>query len=366
MLKSEEIRRQAAQRLKELFPTAKGWEESIGARIGSQNAGLVLKFKLGEQDHTLVLEVCSLGQPRQIRAAVTRLREIRREVDNAYPLAAAVYIGPQSARILKNNGLGYVDLSGNCSPGLRAASSSTRKASGTSGPRPGPCAPCSRPAPPGSSGSCSTDPGRAWRLEELGKAAGVSLGHSHNVMKRLADLRLGRARRSPAHSPHEARRPAGELVRVLHLSRERHHVVRGAREDHATIHGGAGPGGDGAGACLRLHAQCRPLARRAASPVARASTAISTATRRPWPWPSACVQRPRAEGSLVSARALRPRRVFYGALEKGGLKVTSLPQLYADLVGYDRRGRGAGRASAPRGDGLLRRRDRSEVPNERG
>jgi hypothetical protein len=30
--------------------------------------------------------------------------------------------------------------------------------------------------------------------------------------------------------------------------------------------------------------------------------------------------------------------VFYGLLEKGGLKVVSLPQLYADLRGYERRG----------------------------
>src|SRR4029453_12522076 len=30
--------------------------------------------------------------------------------------------------------------------------------------------------------------------------------------------------------------------------------------------------------------------------------------------------------------------VFYGAFEKGGLKVVSLPQLYADLVHYERRG----------------------------
>ena len=34
MLKSDDIRRQAAQRLKELFPAAKGWEEIPGSRIG--------------------------------------------------------------------------------------------------------------------------------------------------------------------------------------------------------------------------------------------------------------------------------------------------------------------------------------------
>ena len=30
--------------------------------------------------------------------------------------------------------------------------------------------------------------------------------------------------------------------------------------------------------------------------------------------------------------------VFYGLLDKAGLKVVSLPQLYADLVRYERRG----------------------------
>src|SRR5215510_7527877 len=115
MLKSAEIRRQAAQRLRELFPSAKDWDETPDAKLGVQTVDLAVKFRLSEQEHLLTVEVCSLGQPRQIRAAVTRLDEVRREVPAAHPLAAAVYIGPQSARILKSHGLGYVDLSGNCS-----------------------------------------------------------------------------------------------------------------------------------------------------------------------------------------------------------------------------------------------------------
>src|SRR5499426_3907540 len=114
MLKSEEVRRQVAQRLRELLPRAKGWQETAEARVGSQTADLLARFQLAGQEHTVVVEVTSLGQPRQIRAAVTRLNEIRRELPTAYPMAAAVYIGPQSARILKSNNLGYVDLSGNC------------------------------------------------------------------------------------------------------------------------------------------------------------------------------------------------------------------------------------------------------------
>jgi len=31
--------------------------------------------------------------------------------------------------------------------------------------------------------------------------------------------------------------------------------------------------------------------------------------------------------------------VFHGVLEKGGLKVAGLPQLYVDLLHYERRGR---------------------------
>ena len=104
MLKSSDIRRQAVQRLKELFPKAQGWEEFADERIANQSTDLLLKFKLGGQEHIFVLEVSSLGQPRQIRAAVTRFNDIRREVNGAYPVATAVYIGPQSARILKSHG----------------------------------------------------------------------------------------------------------------------------------------------------------------------------------------------------------------------------------------------------------------------
>ena len=45
-----------------------------------------------------------------------------------------------------------------------------------------------------------------------------------------------------------------------------------------------------------------------------------------------------ADGTLHVLAPYDPG-VFYGALEKGGLKVVCLPQLYADLVNYERRGR---------------------------
>src|SRR5213079_2603808 len=155
---------------------------------GGQTADLMVKFRLGEQEYLLIAEVCSLGQPRQIRAAVTRLSDIRREVPAAYPLAAAVYIAPQSARILKTNNFGYVDLSGNCyvalenvlieKEGKRNVRPSTRPLRSLFAPR------ATRVVR-----VLLTEPHRAWRLEELARAAEVSLGHSHNVISRLEDLR---------------------------------------------------------------------------------------------------------------------------------------------------------------------------------
>src|SRR5437870_12479126 len=187
MLKSEEVRRQVAQRLRELLPRAKGWEESADTKVGGQVADLLARFQLAGQEHTLVVEVTPLGQPRQIRAAVTRLNEIRKELPGAHPVAGAVYIGPQSARILKSNNLGFVDLSGNCylafenvlieQEGKRNVRPSTRPLRSLFAPR------ATRVVR-----VLLIEPGRAWRLEELGKAAAVSLGHSHNVIRRLEEL----------------------------------------------------------------------------------------------------------------------------------------------------------------------------------
>ena len=60
-----------------------------------------------------MLEVCSLGQPRQIREAITRLGEIRKDLPAPIRCDGCLHRS-QSARLLRNNNLGYLDLSGNC------------------------------------------------------------------------------------------------------------------------------------------------------------------------------------------------------------------------------------------------------------
>ncbi|MGH9895191.1 MAG: hypothetical protein ACREA0_25055, partial [bacterium] len=181
MGKADDIKTLAAQRVRELMSKASGWEQFVDMKVGGQTADLVMKFKMGDKPHTLAIGVTSLGQPRQIREAVTRLLEIRKEMPEAYPVAVSPYISPQSASLLKRSGLGYLDLSGNCylsfenvliekegKPNLRP---STRPLKSLFAPR------ATRVVR-----VILVDPQHAWRLEELAKAADVSLGHAHNVV----------------------------------------------------------------------------------------------------------------------------------------------------------------------------------------
>src|SRR5256885_3304972 len=336
MLKSAEIRRQVAQRLRELLVKGKAWEEIADVSIAGQPADLMLKFRLGEQEHTVVVEVSSLGQPRQIRGAVTRLAEIRRELPGAYPVAAAVYIGPQSARILKSHNLGYVDLSGNCylalenvlieKEGKRNIRPSTRPLRSLFAPR------ATRVVR-----VLLVDSARAWRLEELARAASVSLGHAHNVVKRLEELawverdadqriRLGKPADLLESWSDSYTYRANEIASYVAPER-----VTGAFMSEIARVATA----EGRRYAFTLNAGVSLVA-----PSLRVPVVHCYLEGDPTPIAAALGLRATAEADgAVHVLAPYDPGVFYGALEKGGLKVVCLPQLYADLFHYERRGR---------------------------
>jgi hypothetical protein len=335
MLKSQDIRRSAAQRLRELFPRASGWEEAVDYPIGSQRADLLVRFKLGGSEQALVLEVASLGHPRQIREAITRLGELSREVPDAYPVAVAEYIGPQSASLLKKGGLGYLDLSGNChlsfgnvliekdgKPNVRP---STRPLRSLFAPR------ASRVVR-----VLLVDPQHAWRLEELAKAADVSLGHAHNVVKRLEELAwVAREEQQRIHLV-----KPGDLLDAwvgsyshrqneigAYLSAER--VTRRLVADLARV-----AHAEGRRYAFTLHAGAALVA-----PNVRFPAIHCYVEGDPEPLARALGLRPGEGDGNVYLMAPYDEGVFYAPMTKGGLPVVSLPQLYADLYHYERRGR---------------------------
>lgn len=335
MLKSAEIRRQVAQRLRELLPRARGWDEAVDARVGGQTADLLTKFKLGEHEQTMVVNIVSLGQPRQIRAAVTKLSEMRRAMPSAYPVASSVYIGPQSARILKDNNLGYVDLSGNCylafehvlieKEGKRNVRPSTRPLRSLFAPR------ATRVVR-----ALLAEPSRAWRLEELAKAATVSLGHSHNVAKRLEDLRW--LERDDAQRIHLSK-PADLLNAWSESYTYRSNEIasyfvseRVSRRLMADLARAATSEG-------RRYAFTLSAGLSLVAPNTRLGAIHCYLEGEPGPIAAALGLHPAAEAD-TTVHLLLPYDpgVFYGQLDKAGLKVVCLPQLYVDLVRYERRG----------------------------
>ncbi len=335
MLKSQEIRRLAAQRLRELLPKARAWEEVPDSRVGSQTADLLLKFKMGEQEHTLVLEVSALGQPRQIRETVTRLGEIRRELPAAYPVATAVYISPQSAAILRRSNLGYLDLSGNCylafenihieKEGKRNLRPSTRPLKSLFAPR------ATRVVR-----ALLAESLRAWRLEELARAAQVSLGHAHNVVRRLGDLAWVER---DEHQRIRLSKPADLLEAwcdsytylenevATYFSPER--ITRRLIAEIVRV-----AESDGRRYAFTMHAGAALVA-----PHIRMPAIHCYLDADPAPVAAALGLRPAEGDGNVYLLAPYDQGIFYGLLEKSGFKVVSLPQLYADLVHYERRGR---------------------------
>lgn len=335
MLNSKEIRRSAAQRLREIFPKAKAWEEVPDSPVGSQTAGLLVRFRMGDQDQTLVLEISRLGQPRQIREAITRLNEIRRELPGSYPVAVSVYISPQSATLLRRNGLGYLDLSGNCSlafdnvliekegkPNLRP---STRPLKSLFAPR------ATRVVR-----VLLVDPPHAWRLEELAKAAGVSLGHAHNVVKRLEELAwLERDERQKIHLA----KPADLLEAWLDTYNYRKNQVaayfsaeRVTRKLMTEIARLARSGGRRY--AFTLHSGAALVASNV-----RVPSIHCYLEGEPEPLARSLGLRPGEGEGNVHFMTPYDEGVFHSLLEKGGLSVVCLPQLYVDLYHYERRGR---------------------------
>ena len=335
MGKSTEIRRAAAQELRSLLSNASAWEESHDVKVGGQATDLLIKFKMETSEHSLALQVTSLGHPREIRQAMTRLAEIRRELPNVYSLAASQYISPQSAMLLRRNGFGYLDLSGNC---YLSFGNVLIQKEGKPNVRPSnrPLKSLFAPRATRVVRALLVDAQHGWRLEELAKTADVSLGHAYNVVKRLLQLawvergdhqriqlvRPGdlldgwvdsysyRLNRMEAYfSPERVtRRLVGDIARAAHAENRRYAF---------TLHSGAA----------------------LVAPNVRLPAIHCYVEGNPEPIARSLGLRPGDGEGNVYLMTPYDAGVFQAPIEKGGLPVVSLPQLYADLFHYERRGR---------------------------
>ncbi len=307
----------------------------MDTHVGEQTVDLLVRFRMGEESKSLICEVRSIGQPRYLREAITHLRGLRRQAGGAYPVVAAPYISPQSAALVRQNGGGYIDLSGNCYLAFDNVLIE-KEGKPNARPMPRPLKTLFAPRATRVVRALLVERERSWRLEELARAASVSLGHVHNVVKRLDDLewvergRDGRIALQKAADLLDAWREehsyrASGLSAFVAPVGDKRRVMEGlARQATAlslpyafTLHAGASLIG----------------------PQVRVSTVHCYVGGDQEPLARALGLQPvEGEGTVYLLAPYDPG-VFYAPVIKGGLRVVSLPQLYVDLYRYERRGR---------------------------
>lgn len=144
-----------------------------------------LKMK-GNGSQRLVIEVKSSGQPRIARDAVNQLIRYRTSFPDTYGVFIATYISPQAAEICDGEGIGYIDLEGNCRlafeqvfilrEGIRNTRSVKRTQRSLNAPK---SARILR--------VLLMTTTECWKTLPLAREAGVSIGQVANVRKLLGD-----------------------------------------------------------------------------------------------------------------------------------------------------------------------------------
>lgn len=155
-------------------------------RRGDITPDMLVTLKLPDAEKIIVVELKSNGQPRLARAAVNQLLRHKDVFPGAYGVFMAPYISPQAAEICEKDGIGYVDLSSNCSlcfgqvyieqkgkPNLFAEKRDLRSLYSPKAER--------------VLRVLLNNPNHRWKVKELSDEAAVSLGQVSNIKKLLSD-----------------------------------------------------------------------------------------------------------------------------------------------------------------------------------
>lgn len=76
---------------------------------------LIVKVQIKNgSKYLLVFEIKATGQPRYTRMAISQLKEYLLRINNSYGIFASAFVSEGSRKICLENGIGFIDLAGNC------------------------------------------------------------------------------------------------------------------------------------------------------------------------------------------------------------------------------------------------------------
>ena len=116
MLKESDIKKLGKEKLEELLKELPFLNDveflKKEIRKGEIGPDYVVSIEFPEGSETLLVEVKSNGQPKEIQNACNKLLRILKTQPESYGLVIAPYISPRSAEICTEAGIGYMDISG--------------------------------------------------------------------------------------------------------------------------------------------------------------------------------------------------------------------------------------------------------------
>ena len=301
-------------------------------RLGSASADIALRLKTPDGEQMVLVEVKASGQPRVAREAVNQLLQYQSKASKAYGVLAAPYISPQSARICTENGIGYVDLAGNCRLSFGRVYVEREG-------RPNP-APQRRdlrslyaPRTTRVLRVLLLDPRKTWKLQPLAQEAGVSLGQVYNVKKRLADREWVRTE--------EQGLRLVEPGPLLTEWSQNYTYRRNAARDFYSLGAPAEIESKLAAACRQASVQYALTGFSAAArlaPMVRYQRVMAYVSGDPDDFVKTLGLKEVSSGANVTLLSPYDEGVFYGAADLSGIQIVSPVQAYLDLIGF--RGRG--------------------------
>ncbi|MBN1859711.1 hypothetical protein JW848_11005 [Candidatus Bipolaricaulota bacterium] len=82
--------------------------------LSGRHPDFLVRLETSGGEFDLIVEAKSSGQPRIARQAIDRLHVYSARVPNPYAVLLAPYISGATARLCESEGVGYIDLAGNC------------------------------------------------------------------------------------------------------------------------------------------------------------------------------------------------------------------------------------------------------------
>ncbi len=161
--------------------------------LGTMQPDFILPINALGVAWQLVCEVKALAQPRHMRAALLFLKEYVRLLNqsDATPIIVAPYISPEAAEICVAANASYADFAGNCHLAFGSVFIERRVATN---PKVEKRQLRSLFAPKASRilRALLRVPAREWKVEDLAKASGTSLGQVSNLRRALLDQEWAR------------------------------------------------------------------------------------------------------------------------------------------------------------------------------